>query len=128
VLVVTDENVPTAVGGVFRERGHEVRTVAEALNPTTPDELIADYADRYAAIVITWNRRDFKRLSSVVSPDNVRRFRNLSWIAFRCNEARGAERARRWIEAIELHLTLASARRDSRLMIDITERTFTVLG
>jgi hypothetical protein len=51
-----------------------------------------------------------------------------SWIAFRCHEPRGAERARRWIEAIELHLQLARRRQDARLMIDVTETTFTVLG
>jgi hypothetical protein len=128
VLVVTDENVPRDVGLVFRERGHDVVTVVEALDATAPDEQIAGYADSPAAIVITWNRRDFRRLSAIVPTDNVRRFRNLSWIAFRCHEARGAERARRWIEAIEFHLALATARRDSRLMIDITERTFTFLG
>lgn len=38
------------------------------------------------------------------------------------------ERARRWIDAIEFHLTLSSVRRDSRLMIDITETAFTVIG
>lgn len=128
MLVVTDENVPTAVGVVFRERGHEVVTVVEALDARVPDEVIAGYADVHAAIVITWNRRDFRRLSALVPTDNVRRFRRLSWIAFRCTEARGAERARRWMEAIEFHLALASTRRDSRLMIDITDRTFTVLG
>ena len=126
--MVLDENVPRSVGVVFSERGHEIVNAVEVLAPGTPDDVIARYADVHAAVVVTWNRRDFRRLSAVVSPDNVRRFRHLSWIAFRCNEARGAERARRWIEAIELHLELARARRDTRLMIDITERTFTVLG
>jgi hypothetical protein len=128
MLVVADENVPRSVGSVFGERGHDIIQVVEALAPGTPDEVIVRFADIHSAVVITWNRRDFRRLSPLVPLDNVRQFQRLSWIAFRCNEARGVERARRWIEAIEFHLALASARRDSRLMIDITETTFTVIG
>jgi hypothetical protein len=128
MLLIVDENVPASVGRVFAERGHEVVSALEVTLPGTPDDVIARYVDVHVAMVVTWNRRDFKRLSAVVSPDNVRRFRRLSWIAFHCNEARGAGRARRWIEAIEFHLSLARGRRDTRLMIDITETTFTVLG
>jgi hypothetical protein len=128
VLVIVDENVPRAVGPVFGDRGHDVVNILNIMVPGTPDERIAELADVHAAVVITWNRRDFRNLAALVPMDNVRRFRNLSWIAFRCRESRGAERARRWMAAIEFHLQLASQRRDSRLMIDITDTTFTVLG
>ncbi len=128
MLLVIDENVPASVGRVFSDRGHEVVHVLDVALPGTPDDVIARYGDIHEAMVITWNRRDFRRLSALVSPDNVRRFRRLSWIAFRCSEPHGAARARRWIEAIEFHLNLAQQRRDRRLMVDITETTFTVIG
>jgi hypothetical protein len=128
VLVILDENVPHAIGPVFGERGHDVVNAIDLLDPGIPDDVIARLADAHAAVVITWNRRDFRRLSALVPADNVRRFRSLSWIAFRCRESRGPERARRWMAGIEFHLQLASQRRDSRLMIDITDTTFTVLG
>jgi hypothetical protein len=128
LLVVLDENVPFDVGVAFAERGHEILSVANALTRGIADENIASFADVHAAVVVTWNRRDFRRLSSPFPLDNVMPFRRLSWIAFRCRESHGATRARRWLDAIELHLTLAQQRRDTRLMIDITETTFTVLG
>ncbi len=128
MLLLIDENVPSSVDRVFLERGHEVVRVLDVALPGTPDDVIARYGEVHRAIVVTWNRRDFRRLSAVVAPDNVRRFRHLSWIAFRCNEVLRAARARRWLEAIEFHLSLASQRRDARLMIDITDSTFTVLG
>jgi hypothetical protein len=128
MLVIPDENVPYSVGLAFARSGHEVVNVIDIAARGAPDEEIAKYADVHAAVVITWNRRDFRHLSALVPPDNVRRFRSLSWIAFRCRESRGAERAGRWMAAIEFHLQLAGERRDSRLMIDITETTFTVLG
>jgi hypothetical protein len=128
VLVILDENVPHAIGPVFGGRGHEVVNASDVLTRGTPDDVIAKLADVHAAVIITWNRRDFRRLSALVPVDNVRRFRSLSWIAFHCRESRGAERVRRWLAAIEFHLQLASQRRDSRLMIDITDTTFTVLG
>jgi hypothetical protein len=128
LLVVVDENVPQSIGPVFAERGHDVVRVVDALASGSLDDAIARYADIHAAVVITWNRRDFRRLSSPVPLDNVILFRRLSWIAFRCRESHGAERARRWLDAIEFHLALAQQHRDARLMIDITETTFTVLG
>jgi len=123
-----DENVPRSVGVVFSERGYEVINAIDAMLPGTPDDLVAKYTDIHSALVITWNARDFRRLSPLIPTDNVLRFRRMSWIIFRCKESRGADRARRWIDAIEFHLQLASQRRDSRLMIDITETTFTVRG
>jgi hypothetical protein len=123
-----DENVPRSVWRVFADQGHQIVDATEELLPSAPDGLIARYGDIHAAVVVTWNRRDFRKLSPLVPADNVRRFRRLSWIAFRCTESRGAERARRWMAAIDFHLSLASQRRDSRLMIDITETTFTVIG
>lgn len=128
MLLVMDECVPRSVWRAFAEQGHAVVDATEQLLPSAPDDLIAKYGDIHAAVVVTWNRRDFKRLSPLVPRDNVIRFRRLSRIAFRCQESRGAERARRWMAAIDFHLRLASHRRDTRLMIDITETTFTVIG
>lgn len=128
MLLLMDENVPASVGRVFEARGHTVEWAVDVTLPRTPDEIIARYGDVHGAIVVTWNARDFKHLSPAIPQDNVIRFRRLSWIVFRCNEARGAERAERWLPAIEQHVTLARFRRDPRLMISITLTTFTVLG
>lgn len=123
-----DENVHRSVWKVFAEHGHDVVDATEELLPSAPDDLIARYGDMHTAVVVTRNRCDFKRLSPLVPADNVRRFRRLSWIAFRCTESRGAERARRWMPAIDLRLQFTTQRSDARLMIEITETTFAVIG
>jgi hypothetical protein len=127
MLLLIDENVPYSVEAYFRERGHDVRPVRELFPPGTSDSVIAALGDVLDAVVVTWNQRDFRQLAARVPPGNVQRFRRLSRISFRCREAHGRRRAEELIEEIEFHYAQARKRRDKRLMIEISETTFTVV-
>jgi predicted nuclease of predicted toxin-antitoxin system len=127
MLLLIDENVPESVAAFFRERGHDVRLVRELFPRGTPDPVIATLDDRLAAIVVTWNHRDFKRLAARIPAGTEQRFRHLSRINFRCNEVRGRQRAEAFIESIEFEYEHAQQRRDKRLMVEITETGFRVV-
>jgi predicted nuclease of predicted toxin-antitoxin system len=126
MLLLIDECVPTSVTEFFRERGHEVWHVTDTLLPGTPDQVVAKIGDQYSAIVVTWNAKDFKRLAARIPEGNQQRFRHLGRINFRCRESRGRQRAEAMIEAIEFHFAFAQRQGDKRLLLDITETTFTV--
>jgi predicted nuclease of predicted toxin-antitoxin system len=127
VLLLIDENVPESVASFFRDRGHDVRFVRDLLLPGTPDAVVAALGDELAAVIVTWNHRDFKRLAARVPEGNVQRFRRLGRINFRCNEAHGRRRAEDFIEEIEFHYAQAQKRRDTRLMIEITATGFRIV-
>jgi predicted nuclease of predicted toxin-antitoxin system len=127
MTLLIDECVPHSVARVFEERGHKVIFVTEALAAQAPDPIIAVAGDRLDAIVVTWNHKDFKRLTARVPEDNVIRFRKLGRISFRVNEAYGALRARELIEWIEFEYAQVQKRADKRLLIEVLETTFRVI-
>ena len=125
MLLLIDENVPESVSEVFRKHGHDVRLVRDVLGSATPDQVIAEVGNALSAIVVTWNIKDFKKLAGR-RPDDQRRLRNLGRIGFRCPEAKGAARAEASMNRIEFEYQEAQKRPDKRVMITITETTFTV--
>jgi hypothetical protein len=126
MLLFIDENVPTSVTEFFRSRGHDVRFVWDLFPRGTTDPVIAKLADEQAAVVVTWNHRDFKKLADRVPVGHRRRFRRLSLISFRCRESLGRRRAEEYIEFIEFAYERAQRSRDKRLLVEITNTTFVV--
>lgn len=126
MLLLIDENVPHSVAEFFRLRGHDVRLVRDLFPPATPDPVIALAGDELGAIIVTWNRKDFKRLAARVPQGGRQRYRNLGRIVFRCNEAHGRARTEALIEWIEFEFAQVQKLRDRRLMIEIGETYFRV--
>jgi predicted nuclease of predicted toxin-antitoxin system len=117
--LLIDENVPESVTDYFRSRGHEVHHVRDLSLAGSPDPIIAAIGDRMDAIVVTWNRRDFRRLAPRVSREGAARFRKLGRITFRCNEAQGRRRCVEVIDIIEGEFARAQSRPDKRLLMEI---------
>ncbi len=128
ILFLIDENVPNSVARFLSDRGHDVRFVREVLLPATPDQVVAASGDLMGAVIITWNAKDFRKLAARRSAEGRQRFRQLGRIVFTCNEARGRERIEANIERIEFEFALAQRSSDRRLMLQISERTCTVIG
>ncbi len=124
MVLLVDENVPASVTQFFRERGHEVHLVWDLFPRGTADPVIGKLGDEQAAVVVTWNHRDFKKLAARVPVGQRRRFRRLSLISFRCRESLGRRRAEELIEFIEFAYEQAQRRRDKRLLVEITNTTF----
>lgn len=82
--------------------------------------MIATIGDQLSAIVVTWDR-DFKALVSRIPEGNRARFRKLGRISFKCNEVKGAELLRRWIEMVEFHYERASGQPGFRMIAQIQE-------
>jgi predicted nuclease of predicted toxin-antitoxin system len=57
-----DEQFPRPVVELLRELGHHVLTVQESGNAGFTDPEVLEFATRHDLIVLTQNRRDFKRL------------------------------------------------------------------
>ena len=126
MLLLIDENVPDSVSDVFRSHGHEVRLVRDVLLPGTPDHVVAAIADAYGAIVVTWNIKDFRKLGARRQSDQTL-FKRLGRLNFRCRESQGKARAEAMLSRIEFEFLEVQKLRDKRLMITITETTFTVV-
>ncbi len=126
MLLLIDENVPDAAARFFRDRGHDVRLVRDLFAPGTLDPIIAAAGDELGAIVVTWNRKDFKRLASRVPEGGRAPFCRLGRIVFRCNEARGRSCAEALIEWIEFEFAQVQKLRDRRVMIEIGDSYFRI--
>jgi predicted nuclease of predicted toxin-antitoxin system len=127
MLLLIDENVPDSVARLFAEHGHDVRLVRDLFPGGTPDPIIAKLGDEMAAIIVTWNHKDFKRLTARVPVDLPRSLRSLGRISFRCSEVNGRRRAEELMEWIEFEYEQTQKRRDKRLMIEIMESNFRVI-
>jgi predicted nuclease of predicted toxin-antitoxin system len=126
VRLLIDENVPRSVANLFVERGHEVIHVRDQLLPGTPDPVVAAVGDSMNAIVVTWNRSDFRSLASRFSTLSGRQLRNLGLIVFRCNEAQGRRRLEQFIDLVEFEYELCQQRNDRRLIVEIGKSYFKV--
>ncbi len=127
MTLLIDECVPHSVADVFSKHEHTVHFVTDLLLAQAPDPLIAFAGNRLGAIVVTWNHKDFKTMTARVPPGNVTKFRKLGRISFRMNEARGARRAEELMPWIEFEHAQVQQRRDTRLLIEISETRFNVL-
>src|SRR5437879_201398 len=90
--LLMDENVPDSVSEFFCSRGHEVELARDVFGNRTPDQVIARMGDRFGAIVVTWNRRDFQELASRVPEGGRRLLRTLGLITYQCSEVNGRRR------------------------------------
>ena len=85
-----------AVGTVFADAGHTVlRVGTDRCLPGSPDPVIAQGCEDTGDVLVTWNRRDFKRLAA--------KHKRMSWICFQVNETDGVKYARLHLRAIEFH-------------------------
>lgn len=87
--LLMDEMVPESVVRFFRERGHDVFLVREALLPSTPDPLVVLAADKNSLVVVTWNKKHFNALVKRAPEGNRARFRRAGMIVFSCSEPQG---------------------------------------
>ena len=126
MLLLIDENVPAQVTEVFRDRGHTVELVTDVLASATADQVIAIYGDATAAIVVTWNQKDFRKLAARVSEPGTRYLRRLGRISFRMREPEGRKRLLEVMRWIEMHYEDAERQSDKRLLLEVTRTTFTV--
>lgn len=123
--LLVDENVPDSVATFLRERGHEVLLVREQLGQMTPDDFIAWVGDDLGAIVVTVDK-DFRTLVRRVPVGGRRRFQSLGRISLRCRESRARARLNEFIEEIEREFDRLQSLRDKRLIVEITETSYTV--
>jgi len=63
VKFLIDEDVPIEAARHIRQKGHEVRLVAEALGTRTDDTDVWYYAVQTQCIVVTCNRQDYLQLA-----------------------------------------------------------------
>ncbi len=124
--LLVDENVQDSITEFLRERGHEVQLIRDVLPRGTADPIIAQIANRFEMVIVTRDK-GFKQLAKRAPHGHRQRFRNLSRITLRCNQARALARVKLYIESIEFEFVQAQKRGDKRLMVEITQTTFVIL-
>jgi predicted nuclease of predicted toxin-antitoxin system len=124
--LLIDENVPDSVSEFLASRGHEVELVRERFGQMTPDQYIAWVGDSLSVIVVTIDK-DFRQMVSRIPHATQRRFRRLGRISLRVRESQALGRVREFIEEIEAEHARVEARRDRRLIIEITQTGFRIV-
>ncbi len=99
--------------------------VREQFGQMTPDEFIAWVGDDLGAIVVTIDK-DFRALIQRVPAGGRRRFHSLGRISLRCRESRARARLSEFIEEIEREFDRLQSVRDKRLIVEITETSYTI--
>jgi predicted nuclease of predicted toxin-antitoxin system len=87
-----DNNAPEALIDVLKAAGHEAHFSREELDESAPDIAVVRLAIKQEAIVITWDRRDFEKLSKKHIFD---------LLTFRCDEVDGAARLKETLLYVE---------------------------
>jgi predicted nuclease of predicted toxin-antitoxin system len=122
VLFLVDENVPESIAEFLRVRGHRVLSARDELASGAPDPVIMASADAVGAVVVTWNRKHFKRLAGGAA----RRYERAGLLCFSCREPDGRSRLEEEIEMIELQIERCG-RNGTRIDIEV-QRTGLRLG
>ena len=116
--LITDENVPAAVGRFFSARGHHVRLALDLVVAGTPDEALAAIGDKLDAIIVTWDK-DFNKLVRQMPTRTKAKFTRLGRITFACPEPLGVVRLQQLIESIEFQYGQCQQREEKRFMVTI---------
>jgi hypothetical protein len=128
VKFLIDENVPSSVARFLVDRGHEVIHALDLFLPGEKDEVLASVADREEAIVVTWNAKDFRAITTRRAPKGTRAtLRKLGWICFRCKEPRGRGRLEDCMDLVEFEYERAQSHKDARVFIEIAENSVKIL-
>lgn len=91
----------------------------------SPDEVVAVGGNVMGAVIITWDR-DFKKLIRRMPKGTHRALKNLGRISFCCSEPLGRKRIEELIDSIEFEYTQVQRFPDRRLIMQISETSFTV--
>jgi predicted nuclease of predicted toxin-antitoxin system len=112
-----DHCVPDSVGHALRAAGHDVVFLREQLAPDSPDPLVAAVAEANGAILVSLDT-DFKTLAPRAHAGKAR-FRTLSRIGVRCSEPQAAARISEALSLIEHEWSVAQAKPDKRMIVEI---------
>lgn len=127
MVLLIDENIPDSVATFLRERGHTVHLSRDVLASGAKDPVIAKVGDQMAAIVVTFDK-DFKKLISKLAQGERQRFRHLGRISLSCPAPRALVRLTKFIDAIEFHYQLSLREPDKRLIVELGDSYFRVVG
>jgi predicted nuclease of predicted toxin-antitoxin system len=125
--LLIDEDVPQSAANFLAARGHNVAYVRDLFLGGSPDAIIAAVADKRGWIVVTCDR-DYRRLAPRIPKGGKAGLKRMGRIGLRCSQARALSRLEAEIELIEFEYGRRLSRKDSRLLIDVTDTTVSVIG
>lgn len=115
-----DNNVPSAVSVILRDRGHDVVLVREALTEDAPDPLVATTAMEQSRVLVSHDR-DMRRIERAISQAWRDRFPRLSRVQLCCNEVQSASRLSAFIDLIEFEAQNLEGS-ETPMLVDIRDR------
>lgn len=119
-----DHCVAESVCQALEGGGHEVIRLRDELPPDSPDPVVARYAEKRDAVLVTHDS-DFRRIAPRIPVGAKQRFRRLSRIQLHCDYPRASERMTAALSLIEFEWKLARKRRDRRIHIVIRKTAIT---
>jgi hypothetical protein len=128
IRFLVDEDAPVSVSEFLQARGHEVQhvTLLSSLRGT-PDHVLAAIGNQQGAVLVTWNYRDFKRITSRRSK-GAEKLRKLHVISFKkAPHSWGRTRLEQLIELIEFEYEHQSRKSDLRVFMQINKDSVQIL-
>lgn len=114
-----DHDVPEAVANLLLDRHHEIHRVRDLMAIDSQDRMIAEWADKNRAIVVTCNVRHFKPLLGRLQREGYRRYRFAGLLGFECGQVLARGRLEAFVENIE-HEGRLTDERNGRLVAYLT--------
>jgi predicted nuclease of predicted toxin-antitoxin system len=99
-------------------RGHDVIRLKDVLPTDSPDPIVAKVAQENEAILLSHDG-DFERIAPRIATGQKVRFKKLSRIHLKCENAQAQVRLAAAIELVEFEWAGAQKRRDKRIHIVI---------
>jgi predicted nuclease of predicted toxin-antitoxin system len=112
-----DEGVPDSVGKVFKDSGHKVIYLRDAIATGSPDQFVCAVSEANDAILVALDA-DMRRLAQRHGVGQ-RRYRKLSLIKLSCRESKAAERVQCAMSFIEHEWNYSAGLQDRRIFIEI---------
>ncbi|TAK33475.1 MAG: hypothetical protein EPO21_12935 [Chloroflexota bacterium] len=118
--LLIDNCVPDQLMAYFTARGHDVTHVRDCLPLETTDPTIAKLSIELGSVVVTWNRRHFKRLADRAH------YSALRLLLFDCPESKGQRKAEAFIDLIEFEFEQSERRSDKRFVIEVQDSSLRI--
>jgi predicted nuclease of predicted toxin-antitoxin system len=112
-----DEGAPKSVGTYFKEQGHNVTFLEEALARGSADILVSEVAVRSNAILVAVDK-DMRQIAKRHGIGSVR-FKRLNLLQFRCTAIQSIHRAKEACSLIEHEWGIASMKTARRFWVEV---------
>lgn len=112
-----DEGAPKSVGTFFADKGHDVISLGEAIERSSPDTLVAEVALRNNAVLVAVDK-DMRQIARRHGIGGTR-YKRLNLLQFLCSQPQSIHRVAEAYSLIEHEWVVAQKKASRRFWVEI---------